>query len=98
MPTETNEVKPPSEIKPLSFEKVGGTNLYECEHVTEKTHPIEGVLPVGSHTNIALCKHCWIHMQGMVLRYALVEMLREGLPPGSQDVLVRILSQQQVNG
>lgn len=93
-----------SEVKPLKFEKVGGTNLYECEHFTENTYPIEGVLPIGSHTNIVLCRHCWQHMVGMALECTLRDMLRERLSDESRAVLERILSSkgqtndQQVNG
>lgn len=87
-----------SEIQPLKFEKVGGTNLYECEHVTEKTYPIEGVLPIGSHTNIVLCRHCWDYMVSMSLEYTLRDMLHERLSDESRAVLERILgSKEQTN-
>jgi hypothetical protein len=41
--------------------------VYECEHITDGSYPVAKAIPVGSHTNMALCKHCWQHVRGMAI-------------------------------
>lgn len=69
----------------LKFElhgKVGEGNwfrLYECEHITEGSYPytITGmVIPIGSHANLVLCKHCSQHIRGMILEEVFKQTLR----------------------
>lgn len=81
-----------NEIAPLKFEKLGGTNLYECEHITNNTYPISSALPIGEHTNILLCKHCWAHTEGMALEGVIYNLLRGHLSEESRVALKEILN------
>lgn len=51
--------------------------LYECEHITDGTYPAENAIPVGEHTNLILCKHCWTHVFGMVAADILKNAVRQ---------------------
>jgi hypothetical protein len=51
--------------------------LYECEHMTEGSYPFEQVLAVGTHTNIALCAHCWQQAKGYAFKELLEKVIRE---------------------
>ena len=87
--------------EPLHFEMMGQEGephwfrLYECEHVTEGAYPIETALPLGNHTNMLLCKHCWLHMRGLILNDIVIDTLRgTGALPGIDvDALMAILEE-----
>lgn len=68
-------------IEPLKYtedykENAPSFLLYECEHVTANTYPLETVIPIGERANLILCKHCWQHVTGMVTEEILKEMMR----------------------
>lgn len=53
--------------------------LYECGHLTKQTYPPDsfaGVVPIGEHANLLLCKHCWTHIKSMALSEMLQELIR----------------------
>lgn len=51
-------------------------DLYECEHISEDSYPIETAIPVGTHTNFLLCRHCWEGVKGAVLQEVIRGVLR----------------------
>lgn len=69
--------------------------LYQCEHVTEGSYPVETAVPLGSHTNMIFCKHCWLHLKGLILNDVIVETLRgHGAFPGIDvEALMAILEE-----
>jgi len=78
--------------EPLQYTTEGseGPNyfrVYECEHITDGSYPIANVIPIGSHTNLALCKHCWQHVYGMVAQEQVKEALRRMKMTDWDDVL-----------
>lgn len=72
--------------EPLHYDELQGkTRLYEYEHVTDKTYPGYWVIPVGSHTNMFLCKHCWFHLKGLVT----TEIVREETSEAVREMVRR---------
>lgn len=85
--------------KPLEY-TIRGANeldyfrLYECEHITDGAYPAENALPVGDHTNIALCAHCWQHAVGMAIK----EIVSDALKGKNISQLVEFIELMKPNG
>jgi len=54
--------------------------MYECEHVTAGTYPPMNAIPIGEHTNMLLCKHCWLHLEGLVLDGMVKRVIKKMTP------------------
>lgn len=65
-------------------------DLYECEHITDKTHRPMMTVPAGPHSNVLLCKHCQLHLRGLVLQDMLTDLLREPLTLGQVATLKQL--------
>lgn len=50
--------------------------LYECEHITNGSYPLETCIPIGQHTNLAMCRHCWEGIRGEVSKEFVKEIFQ----------------------
>lgn len=73
------EQREPLQYSMENYDKPNYFRIYECEHITDGTYGgnlPRNVIPVGEHSNILLCRHCWQHVKGMVLE----EMVKASIP------------------
>lgn len=55
-------------VQTYGVEGVGAWfHLYQCEHLSNDSYPLEVIIAIGEHSNMALCKHCWAGVKGAVL-------------------------------
>jgi hypothetical protein len=80
-------------VPELKKELRGDWYLYECEHVTDETYMVQGVLPVGRSANILVCKHCWQNLQAMFLAECFRDMLADNPGPELKGMVQRLLAQ-----
>jgi hypothetical protein len=88
-------------LEPLHFERhdsMGGRpfNLYECEHITRNTYPIEQVLAVGEYTNIILCKHCWQQAKGYFFEEIVQGAVKRLTVEGWKELLAESPYEQEI--
>lgn len=88
-------------LTPLKFEEHGGKPpflMYECEHVTAGTYPIMMSIPVGEHTNMILCKHCWIHVEGLTLDRMVKRALKKMTPTQLGEFVIAMCASDDDGG